>query len=369
MNVNARVRRGFTLIELLVVIAIIGVLVALLLPAVQQAREAARRTQCKNCLKQIGLALHNYHDTHNTFPMGFMATLPVVNAGGGASTSTEISLWSWGAYILPFIDQAPLYNALNIGPLSLAQDLTTTTGLSNLQNPLAIYRCASDAGPTLNNFDDTVASGSSSNAYNAYVTPDGTTKVAIALSNYIMVAGPSDSTSPMVCPTMYGAPVGMGFINSKVRIGDVPDGTSNTLFVGERCWAYKGRVIGAGNALGFSAATDAAGSNIRTAALAALGIGYDGINALNPAALIHARRAFNSNHVGGAHFVLGDGSVRFVSENIDYAKNTVSLTPGSPAPAGSCTTGGVVSQALNLIVTSTYARLLTRNDGQVVGDF
>jgi prepilin-type N-terminal cleavage/methylation domain-containing protein len=92
-----RVRRGFTLIELLVVIAIIAILIALLLPAVQQAREAARRTQCKNNLKQVGLALHNYHDSHQTFPIGFLA-----NAG-----------LSVHDYILPYIDQATLYNQMN----------------------------------------------------------------------------------------------------------------------------------------------------------------------------------------------------------------------------------------------------------------
>ena len=96
-------KRGFTLIELLVVIAIIAILIALLLPAVQQAREAARRSQCKNNMKQIGLALHNYHDVYNTFPPGYVGQTDVsILAGYG--------LWSWSALILPYIDQAPLYN-------------------------------------------------------------------------------------------------------------------------------------------------------------------------------------------------------------------------------------------------------------------
>src|SRR5688500_4365529 len=101
-------RRGFTLIELLVVIAIIAVLIALLLPAVQQAREAARRTQCRNNLKQIGLALHNYHDVHNTFPMGYCAGMTYVD--GASDTSPG---WSWATYILPQLDQGPLYNQFN----------------------------------------------------------------------------------------------------------------------------------------------------------------------------------------------------------------------------------------------------------------
>src|SRR5689334_25410189 len=103
-------RRAFTLIELLVVIAIIAVLIALLLPAVQQAREAARRTQCKNNLKQIGLALHNYHDTFRLFPPGY------VDRNGNPNLTPDNDLgpgWGWAAFLLPYIDQSPLYSPIN----------------------------------------------------------------------------------------------------------------------------------------------------------------------------------------------------------------------------------------------------------------
>ncbi|MFG0295400.1 MAG: DUF1559 domain-containing protein, partial [Maioricimonas sp. JB045] len=109
-NCHTSRRRGFTLIELLVVIAIIAILVALLLPAVQQAREAARRSQCKNNLKQIGLALHNYHDTHGSFPPGYIARY--VSATDPASAETGPG-FAWGTMILPFLDQSPTYNQLN----------------------------------------------------------------------------------------------------------------------------------------------------------------------------------------------------------------------------------------------------------------
>src|SRR6187401_2658539 len=113
MNTGERIRRGFTLIELLVVIAIIAILIALLLPAVQQAREAARRSQCKNNLKQIGIALHNYHDTFNALPPGWVQT----------------NRWGWGTMVLPGLDQAPLYNSLSSFAGTTAAG-TATTGFS-----------------------------------------------------------------------------------------------------------------------------------------------------------------------------------------------------------------------------------------------
>jgi prepilin-type N-terminal cleavage/methylation domain-containing protein len=125
-----RVRsRGFTLIELLVVIAIIAILIGLLLPAVQQAREAARRTQCKNNLKQIGLAMHNYHDVYGRFPPGFvMKNPPSANAN-----SIERSMYSWGAFILPQIEQANLFTTLNVGNVAGAEphDRCGTEGAAN----------------------------------------------------------------------------------------------------------------------------------------------------------------------------------------------------------------------------------------------
>ena len=117
-------KRGFTLIELLVVIAIIAILIALLLPAVQQAREAARRSQCKNNLKQMGLALQNYHDTHRVFPISH----------GDTGNS-----FGWRASVLPNIDQAPLYNKINF-----SENIINTDNLEVARTPLPVYRCPSD---------------------------------------------------------------------------------------------------------------------------------------------------------------------------------------------------------------------------------
>lgn len=355
MRPNLIVRRGFTLIELLVVIAIIAVLIALLLPAVQQAREAARRSQCKNSLKQLGLAFHNYHDTHRVFPPGS------INPNAQSITSTLPSVWSWGAMILPYVDQAPLYNTLQPGTQTLQYQLTNN--LVACTTPLPLFRCASDTGPALNDYTDSKSSFASTAAsynYNALVPNLANTNMSIATSNYIAVGGTSDSLTPLVQNNFYfpgGYPTGMFSQNSKTSIRDITDGTSNTLMIGERAYQITktpGAVFGAGTVLGFSESTPASGQGQKTGINNAVGIAYDGLNTTINGN--HDRRGWCSNHVGGAHFAVADGSVRFISENIDYSKQSITNAQ-PPAYPANC-------------VTSTFARLLTFWDGQVVnGDY
>ena len=153
-----RLRRGFTLIELLVVIAIIAVLIALLLPAVQQAREAARRSQCQNNLKQVGLALHNYHDIHNQFPMAFIRASDVARTEG----------WGWGAMILPQLEQGNLYDTLGVSRYRLTDvlagmkpDLATVAQRTAIfQTRLSVYICPSDDNDGLVPRKKTFATGS-----------------------------------------------------------------------------------------------------------------------------------------------------------------------------------------------------------------
>src|SRR4051812_18590026 len=144
LPLHSRRRRAFTLIELLVVIAIIAILIALLLPAVQQAREAARRTQCRNNLKQIGLALHNYHDAANTIPPGYIGTQAVPNVTGQSLN------YGWATFILPFMDQSPLYNTIGSGfsgPNAVTFASSTISASSAAyQTVLPAFRCPSDTG-------------------------------------------------------------------------------------------------------------------------------------------------------------------------------------------------------------------------------
>lgn len=348
---------GFTLVELLVVIAIIGVLVSLLLPAVQAAREAARRMQCSNNLKQIGLAIHNYHDTHKTLPSGYITDIPVGTQPGTAAmmSITQLSHWSWGALILPFIEQASLHAQLNVGSVPLHVNLATPAGRAALTTPLAAFVCPSDPGPALNNFNQAMADNpADANAawYNRFVTSNGTDRIAIAKSNYVMSACSSVSTTPPVWP-QYGPATGVGWLNSNCGLRDVIDGTSNTILVGERAFRFDNLNVGAGNALGFSSTvcTPGTSAGIKAAGMCVLGLAYNGIN-WSANNRVHQPRGFHSTHPGGAQFVFTDGSVQFLSENIDYNGRTI---PGT-----------LINGAW---IDSTYERLIGKSDGQVVGQF
>lgn len=195
-----RLRRGFTLIELLVVIAIIAILIALLLPAVQQAREAARRTQCRNNLKQLGIALHNSHDTFGMF-----------TANGVAGTTEDVGgrynqawlAWSGFAMLLPYIDQAPVYNKIN---WSYRWDSNVAGTVNNdmARTRIPAFLCTSDPGSNV--------------FYTANMGP----------TSYGISNGPGSNWN------MSAVPVGFATLFSGSRTSDITDGTSNTLAVSEQ---------------------------------------------------------------------------------------------------------------------------------------
>ncbi|QDT63596.1 DUF1559 domain-containing protein [Calycomorphotria hydatis] len=331
---RASQKRGFTLIELLVVIAIIGILVAMLLPAVQQAREAARRTECKNKLKQIGLALHNYHDSHKTFPMGHTAHFGVYRTPDHASTvgyaeagtDTKISFranWSWLAFILPMMEQGNVFSSLDVNGQRADEALGTAEGLGILTTPIPAFRCPSDSHTGLTDSD---ARGARS--INEGVGDD---RIATAVSNYVG-NNRGFAGSVTVSAQQSGSANGLFYVNSKVRIRDVTDGLSNTLAAGERAWEYwavdpngderlvparAGLAIIARSKDGTNTTCDLCGFS-DTLAVAGSGINHNDL--LNSSLSYDEDRAcasYSSRHVGGAQFLLGDGSVRFLNENLD----------------------------------------------------
>jgi prepilin-type N-terminal cleavage/methylation domain-containing protein len=254
-------RRAFTLIELLVVIAIIAILIALLLPAVQQAREAARRTQCRNNLHQIGLALHNYHDTHRVFPAG---TITDVLPGGATTDGPEVR---WATQVLPFLDETALYNAYN-----MSQDAHTGANTTVAYSVLAQYLCPSDSSP----------SGNTTFAEGSYDGNSGT--------SYGCTRDPG-------CSMARRGPL---YSYSAVRIRDIRDGTSNTTAVGEAA-ATGGHTIRAHWCF------DSYSLILRTSGIAINTVCLNG----------ECKHVFASVHEGGAFFVFCDGQARFLSENID----------------------------------------------------
>jgi len=307
-----RNRSGFTLIELLVVIAIIAILIALLLPAVQQAREAARRTQCKNNLKQIGLALHNYHDTHNVQP-------PAIVASGRFCTNPFLLNTTGWVLLLPYLDLAPMYNQYNFNVPSSFAVVTCTTlpragGATTSATNRAIYSqkppvfgCPSDpAGMALyTNGVDTAT------AYEAN---------QVARSSYLFASGDysdySDSYGNYASSTVRG----MFGNDGAAKFRDVGDGLSNSIAVGESrqlgktATAY-GPYWGAGVHTCCHGYTPNACYHINAA--------YNKPPCTVPgtpnAGALQYAWGFGSEHVGGGHFLMGDGAVRFISDNISFS--------------------------------------------------
>ncbi|QDU06953.1 DUF1559 domain-containing protein [Gimesia aquarii] len=330
-------KRGFTLIELLVVIAIIAILIALLLPAVQQAREAARRSTCKNHLKQIGLALHNYHDTFLRFPIGEQS--PVWRA-------------NWRAPILPYLDQAPAYNQMNfsIGTSTIGFASAGSSGygygtgagtneiLKTLRVP--VYNCPSSPHSNAANDSANVKNNSELGQTMDYVGIAGATPDPSGATTTVCSAASAGYGAGQFCSN------GLLVPNDSFRMRDITDGTSNTIIVGEQSGQvnnqdsrsnYYGGWSGITNSSKVASLLDGStwGSGTTT-------VKYSINSFWNSGAGDEAYRTYGPNtilgsyHTGGTHVLLTDGAVRFLSDNLDF---------------------------------STLANLCSKSDGQVLGEF
>lgn len=333
-------RRGFTLIELLVVIAIIAILVALLLPAVQQAREAARRSQCKNNLKQIGVAFHNYHEAHGRFPMPYVVD------------TTNFNCHAWGTFLLPYLDRAAVYNRFDFTQAFFSPCSTSFAGPAcglfgfthDNQTPaktmIPVFNCPSvPGGPRVNQF----------------LLPGAELGLPIdigweaASTDYRAVGGVIGSwaNAYYTGPSMSGRGGVLAEYNECTRISDITDGTSNTLIVAE--WAglnnvyQQDQMISQGAPTLLSAAAGGAGggwADIISGEAWLEGTPWDGSNNPPGPCLINCTNADTRNiysfHAGGVHILMSDGSTRFISENLS---------------------------------TSTLARLIAKQDHRPVGEF
>lgn len=270
-------RHAFTLIELLVVLAIIAILLGLLLPAVQKVREAASRMKCANNLKQMGLACHNYHDAQRSLPPGYLA---LISYSDGANDTAPG--WGWAAFLLPFLEQDNLYRQIDF-----SQPVQNSLAA---QTVLPMFLCPSDIVPT-----------SPFPVTDLTLSPVAT----LAPSSYAATCGPDASD--------VADPVGQGvfYRNSRTKLTDITDGTSNTVLIGDRAWAQalgawagapSGAVMRAGTLNPWPLATGPAPTlvlahnnwiNIRT----------DADGGLDD---------FSSNHVMGVNLLFTDGSIHFI---------------------------------------------------------
>jgi prepilin-type N-terminal cleavage/methylation domain-containing protein len=303
---SKRNRQGFTLIELLVVIAIIAILIALLLPAVQQAREAARRSQCKNKLKQIALALHNYHDNALAMPPGVISNQSNQCSGGSGNRRGA----PWTVMVLPYMEQSTLYQSANFD-LDFPFDNRHGVGGVNKtlwlrQNP--DYQCPSNPN-----------SQSGANNLDYMGVEGGGTRSQAAC------------TASCCGGTTYFFKNGIFYLNSTTRMADITDGTSNVFLLGETKYQLRpGGRPGDGTRY-FSWASSDRGNATRVHSVMAAAViqinewdgdGSKADTGYTAGAFPLGQRnlqghTFGSFHVGGCHFAVADGSVRFVSEFID----------------------------------------------------
>ena len=311
--------RGFTLVELLVVIAIIGILVGLLLPAVQAAREAARRMQCSNQIRQLALACHNYESPHRVFPSGAVVSDASCTARGGIHGAP------WAVALLPFIEATALHSQFkNLGNY---HSLITSNSPAPQQVPLSFYKCPSET---------------------AY--PPDTPGLSYMGVQGGGVEGDAECQTGPVSNRRVRFSKGIIVVNGRVRFGDISDGTSNTFLLGETRWFSTPQTTQHNNWFSWASSIRTAGASSHVITLAAAvdpinnpQIDFDASqpwvnssgNSAHSLYLGTHTRTFGSRHVGGCHLALGDGSVSFFSETMDLAAYRQMGARSDGGPVGS----------------------------------
>lgn len=275
-------RRAFTLVELLVVLSIIGLLLSLLLPAVQAAREAARRLVCLNNLRQVGLALHLHEESQHKFPSGWDTIDPVTRK----PSTTGNPGWSWAAQILPYLEQRNLAENL----VYWGTPIYDASNQQARETRVRVFRCPSDVTEDRWELKQDPDLGS----------VDPHLPLTLAASSYLGVFGTQDIH--VACQSQNCAGNGVFFRDKRLSCDDIDDGLSNTLFVGERySYVYQATWVG----------VVPNGDHARGRVV---GVAQNPLNCKTDAAHV-----FSSPHPGGGLFLLGDGSVHFIGDSIDLA--------------------------------------------------
>ncbi len=331
MSLRPRVRRGFTLIELLVVIAIIGVLIGLLLPAVQAAREAARRMQCTNNLKQIGLAMANYESALGVFPPAYVGNPRLSGTAYGISypdgNMNTLPGFAWGSLILPYLEQNPIYSSFNMN-LPCWSPENSTGAVTKISAFLCASATGGEEGFVLHRYSN-----------GDHQAPDDAGEFNPAIkfghSHFVTNAGINqpwgrrtqyssdfDVAQPMPSPAPSSVINGPFYRNSRIKIADVTDGTSNTIFLGERSSKLADATwVGV---VPFSCTPPKKGWPSDPNSGGNLVAAHSGPDVQDhPDVVIHAPNhpfghtdEMYAEHPGGANVLLGDGSVRFVKQTI-----------------------------------------------------